>query len=348
MYKISVIVPVYNVEKYFQRCIESIIGQTYQNLEIILIDDGSTDSSAKMCDDYAKKDSRIIVIHKENSGVSASRNAGLELATGEYIAFVDSDDWLDNNMYSDLLDISLKYDSDITECGYRYIKNEGTLIVDKENTGEIKEYTNISSLEALYFGDQIWGGISIVLWNKLYKRKVFSSLRFMSASISEDSEIMPKILYSCKKIVKINSNWYNFNIRPNSLSRSKFNIKDLSSIDAHKSVSDFFKEHLKTDDRLAKISEYTDSLYYDSYYTVFCLCYENRKIPEYRNASKEIEKKVDELYKKNLFCKTLKKKLFNISPVAYYCMRKLLHKFGHFKWLMRQKKNKLKQKFSKK
>ena len=121
------------------------------------------------------------------------------------------------------------------------------------------------------FAPAIWGGISIVLWNKIYKRTVLSGLKFINATVSEDSELTPKILYGCSKIVKINSNWYNFNIRPKSLSRSKFNIRDVSAINARKSIADFFAEKSKSESELKKIAEYTMNLYYDSYYNYFCL-----------------------------------------------------------------------------
>ena len=113
---ISIIVPVYNVEKYIHKCIDSIINQTYKNLEILLIDDGSTDNSSSICDKYEKLDSRIKVIHKKNNCAAAARNTGLEVATGEYIAFVDSDDFIDKNMYKDMIEKSLKYDCDLVMC----------------------------------------------------------------------------------------------------------------------------------------------------------------------------------------------------------------------------------------
>lgn len=348
MNKISVIVPIYNVEQYLPKCIDSILNQTYKNLEIILVDDGSTDASAKLCDEYAQKDSRVVVLHKENGGASSSRNAGLDVASGEYIAFVDSDDWLDSNMYADMMDISLKYDADIVECGYKYIKNEGTLIVDKENTGEIREYDNIDALNKLYFGDQIWGGISIVLWNKIYKRTVLSGLKFINATVSEDSELTPKILYGCDKIIKINSNWYNFNIRPKSLSRSKFNIRDVSAINARKSVAEFFAEKSKSDKRLQTIAEYTKEIYYGSYYSYFCMCYEERKDKAYLAEAKRLAKTANEMYDKNLFAKSFKKRLFRFSPALYYYLRVVLKKYQHIRWLMRVKKRQLKEKFSKK
>ena len=115
---ISVIIPVYNVEKYLRRCIDSVINQTYKNLEIIIVDDGSTDNSSNICDEYTNKDSRVKVVHKENGGLSSARNVGIELAKGDLIAFVDSDDYIELEMYEKLKENMDKYDSDIAICQY--------------------------------------------------------------------------------------------------------------------------------------------------------------------------------------------------------------------------------------
>ena len=123
MPKISVIVPVYNVEKYLRKCIESILNQTFREFELILVDDGSTDSSGKICDEYALKDSRIKVIHKENGGASSARNAGLDVAKGEYIGFVDSDDWIEMDMYGELYRLIKENNTDISVCGINNIKD---------------------------------------------------------------------------------------------------------------------------------------------------------------------------------------------------------------------------------
>ena len=122
-YLISIIVPVYKVEKYLQECVTSIQNQTYRNLEIILVDDGSPDKSGKLCNEYAKRDSRIKVIHKVNGGLSSARNAGLKIAKGEYIGFVDSDDYIRKNMYEKLLDACIQNKTEIAACNYNYIIN---------------------------------------------------------------------------------------------------------------------------------------------------------------------------------------------------------------------------------
>ena len=175
--KISVIVPIYNVENYLNRCIDSIINQTYKKLEIILVDDGSPDNCGKICDEYAKKDSRIKVIHKENGGVSSARNAGLNIATGDYIGFVDGDDWIELDMYEYLLGLSIKYKADISRCSFVYNDNIGN--ISKEN---IKIIKNEDALINCINGNFEEG----VVWNKLYRRFIFQNIRFEPNIIFED------------------------------------------------------------------------------------------------------------------------------------------------------------------
>jgi len=126
--KISIIVPVYNVENYLCKCVDSILEQTYKEIELILIDDGSTDSSGVICDKYKNKDTRVFVIHKKNEGVSSARNCGLKVAVGDYVGFVDSDDYVLNDMYEYLLNLSIMYNADITSCSFSVINDKGIII----------------------------------------------------------------------------------------------------------------------------------------------------------------------------------------------------------------------------
>ncbi len=172
---ISVIVPVYNVEKYLDKCIKSIVNQTYQNLEIILIDDGSTDESAKICDLWAEKDERITVIHKANGGVSSARNMGLEHASGDYIGFIDSDDFIENDFYELLLNNMNEYNADVSRCIYRYAYDDGhTKASDELNEDIVVFDNNIDVLNDLHNS----GHKSVVLWNKLYKASILKNVRF--------------------------------------------------------------------------------------------------------------------------------------------------------------------------
>ena len=221
---ISVIVPVYNVEKYLNRCVDSIINQTYKNLEIILVDDGSPDNCGKICDEYAKKDKRIKVIHKENGGQSDARNKGIEIAKGKYVGFVDSDDWIDKNMYEILYKNITKYNCDLSTCNFirTYQKNsrEGN---NEENIFEIytqdeyiKKFFKIGTQECVYYP-----------WNKLYKKKLLERNQYPVGLTSEDVEGTFKYLLKCKQIVTTKVIAYNYFYNNESTTKSKFSNKDL-------------------------------------------------------------------------------------------------------------------------
>lgn len=170
--KISVIVPVYNVENYLSACLDSILSQTYQDFEIILIDDGSKDASGQICDAYAGKDPRIQVVHQENGGVSRARNRGLELATGELISFIDSDDTLEPDMYELLVRVMREHNADISHCGYKHIVGEEIRLVH-DTKRVIPQHTQ-GALDCFVDGRMFGGG----LWNKLYRRELLDNFSF--------------------------------------------------------------------------------------------------------------------------------------------------------------------------
>jgi glycosyltransferase involved in cell wall biosynthesis len=180
---LSIIVPVYNVKPYIERCLDSIINQTYSNLDIILIDDGSTDESGTICDEYALKDSRIRVIHKQNGGLSSARNAGLEIVRGDLIAFVDSDDWIDTDTYSWLVQIYNETQADIIVFGYYEVKNRKHLKRTKNGFQDTnKIFTNTDAVNLL-FEDEF---LNNYVWNKLYTAKLFMRHRFTEGVTFED------------------------------------------------------------------------------------------------------------------------------------------------------------------
>ena len=239
--KISIIVPIYNVEKYLKRCLDSIIEQTYTNLEIILIDDGSRDNSGNICDEYAKCDSRIKVMHKQNGGVSSSRNAGLSLATGCFIGFVDPDDYISKDMYTILYDELAKNDADISMCGYKSFSDEKTTFQTSSSTDM---YTNIEAIKKLVF-DNVF---TSHLWNKLYKRELFIDLKFPeNRSIYEDVSVIYKLFDRAKKIVYNKSVQYGYFQRQESLVGRISEKKMLDSIDAvnerYAYLADKYPEH---------------------------------------------------------------------------------------------------------
>ena len=221
---ISIIVPIYKVEKYLERCICSILNQTYKNIEVILVDDGSPDNCGKICDEYSMKDNRIKVIHKENGGLSSARNAGLKIATGDYIGFVDSDDWIEHTMYERLIANAVKYDAQISVGGV-------VDLLELEDGYEVRKTTfngNVK-IECLDKKDAMkkfflesWSA-----WDKIYKRDVHKDIMFPEGKINEDEAIAMRILDRCDKIVYTNEVFYNYISRPNSITTSKFSEKKL-------------------------------------------------------------------------------------------------------------------------
>lgn len=209
--KISVIVPIYNSELYISDCIESIIMQTHKDLEIILVDDGSTDGAGAICDEYAAKDRRISVIHQANAGVSAARNVGLSRATGKWISFIDSDDTLDPDMYELLLQLAKEYDADIVHCGYKHIVGKEIRLV--HDTGEIVRQETEEALKCLV-GRRLFVGS---LWNKLYKRELADNLKFRTdLKINEDILFNFELFSKAKVSVFADYAKYNYIARINS------------------------------------------------------------------------------------------------------------------------------------
>lgn len=194
---ISVIIPVYNSGKYIADCLDHVLAQTVRDLELLCIDDGSTDQSATILDRYARSDSRIKVVHQSNSGVSAARNAGLSLAKGEFITFVDSDDTLDPNMYAHLLELITCHSADIAHCGYRKIFLDGSSR-DVGGTNELLIQNSMEAAKCLLSGQHFTGG----LWNKLYRSRLFEHIRFdTELKMNEDVLINAAIFQKAEKIV---------------------------------------------------------------------------------------------------------------------------------------------------
>ena len=201
---ISVIIPLYNVQDYVGRAIASVCAQTYKNLEIILVDDGSTDLSGSICDEWAAKDSRIRVIHKQNGGVASARNTGLQAAKGEYITFVDSDDYIEAQMYEDMLGALLKNQADLAVCNYKAVDQNG---IRDTSTEDITVFQGREALEVFVAEDERYN-IQIAVWNKLYKRELTENLGFEDGRIFEDIIYAAKLIARSKKCVYLNHAYY--------------------------------------------------------------------------------------------------------------------------------------------
>ena len=217
---ISVIVPIYNVEKLLPRCIDSICAQTYQHLEIILVDDGSPDNCGKICDEYAKKDERIRVIHQENAGLAGARNAGILAATGEYLGFIDSDDHIAPDMYETLLKNIEEEDADIAICG-RYLEFESGELVPMLTFDEKQIFDSHEAVKRFLLSD----GFDAAAWDKLYKKSIWGDMKYPLYYISEDVPVTSQLLLKAKKVVHCGRPLCFYYQRAGSLSHAAYNEK---------------------------------------------------------------------------------------------------------------------------
>ena len=237
--KISVIVPIYKVEQLLSRCVESIQNQTYKNLEIILVDDGSPDKCGDICEDYVEKDSRIRVIHKSNGGLSDARNVVIEFASGKYICVVDSDDWLDLDMIEMLYNVCTDRGADIVECSFRNIYSN---YIQEETrcTAAVTEADSVFALEGMLD----WKYFKPVAWNKIYKRATIGDIRYPVGKIHEDEFTTYKYFYNANKLVYVDVSKYNYDrTRTDSITGTGFGEQSIDACFAFRERLDFFREH---------------------------------------------------------------------------------------------------------
>ena len=252
---ISVIVPVYKVEQYLVRCVDSIINQTYKNIEVILIDDGSPDNCGSICDRYALEDKRIRAIHKENGGLSDARNAGLAIARGEYIAFVDSDDWIESNYLLRMYETIIETQSDICECGI--LKTIGEEVHRKNNDMVPVVYRTAEALKRLICDNTFHQYV----WNKLYHRDVVGDIRFPKGKINEDEFWTYQVFGNAQKIAKIPDVLYYYFQRPNSIMGTTYSVKRLDAIEAKVQRQLYIKEKFPELEEIAKLNLFGSCVY---------------------------------------------------------------------------------------
>ncbi len=236
--KISVIIPAYNVEKRIRKCVESIIFQDYKNLEIIIINDGSTDETQAVCKTLEKADKRVVVYQQSNKGVSAARNRGIELATGKYICFVDSDDYIDSHFFTNLVSNMSAYQADMVVCGYREISE----------AGEAKE---IQHSQQILSGKEIMAKMLMMdrvpspfLWNKLFEKQIIRNIRFAEDyTYSEDLLFLFEVFKQVRRSVVIPYIGYNYIKREDSITHASFSEEHLKILDVHKKIEDEIKRH---------------------------------------------------------------------------------------------------------
>lgn len=288
MNKISIIIPVYNVEKYLSTCLDSVINQTYQNLEIILVNDGSTDACPKICEEYAAKDNRIKVIHKQNGGLSDARNTGYQMATGEYIAFVDGDDVIALDLYKILYEKSILHNADIVECSFVKFSDEKDLKNFVLESSEEIELEAEKALELL-----LKEKLKQVVWNKIYKKRIINNFPFKKGKIHEDEFWTYRIFARAKKIVKINTPLYFYRQQNNSIMAEKYSIKRLDGVEAREERIAFIEKEFPSLTNLAVQSFWHSALYN------YLLIVENPDVDVDFKFRKSIVKKIKEQVKPN-------------------------------------------------
>lgn len=327
MDKITIIVPVYNQERFLDKCLESVIEQTYRNTEIIAVDDGSTDNSPKMLDEWAKKDSRIKVIHKKNEGLSSARNVALDIATGEYIAMIDSDDFWEKDALETLVTLTKSNDADMVVARGRKVDTEGKLYKSKEK--DISIYG-----EGIISEDEFWkrsplNMYIIVVWSKLYKREVWENVRFPQGMIYEDLATLCDVVKNCNRIYASDKVVYNWRINPDSITRQSFSKKNLCLPRAYMNNIEYLgKAEVSKETRYAFVRHA-----FSSVVNILAKGYDllkdetDRKelkqiYSDYRPIARELGKNVSLTKENRLYVKML---MFNYChlPKLFFCCRKL-------------------------
>ncbi len=235
---VSIIVPIYQVEKYLDKCISSITNQTYKQLEIILVDDGSPDNCPAMCDSWGEKDSRIHVIHKENGGLSDARNTGLSLATGEYICFVDSDDYIEPTYIEEMFLAMQHTGADIVECGVQYVDITGVKMRVQTVTTELV-LDRLNALTKLILED----GVYQTVWNKLYRREVIGTILFDVGRYHEDDFWTYQIIDRVSKMTILTKPLYNYLQRSTSIMGNGYTLKRLDGLEARYRRMQYFQKY---------------------------------------------------------------------------------------------------------
>jgi glycosyltransferase involved in cell wall biosynthesis len=238
---ISVIVPIYKVEAYLNKCVESIVRQTYTDLEIILVDDGSPDACPQMCDDWAARDSRIKVVHKENGGLSDARNAGLAVATGEYISFIDSDDWIEPEFMEVLLNAINTTGADIADCATRLVSEDGKELSIR-GVAENETLDTVSALVRLVSEDRVFQTV----WNKLYRRDVIGDILFEKGKYNEDDYFTYQVFDQAEKIAIVSKPMYNYLQRGGSIMGVGYNPRRLEGLQARVLRMEYLQKYPET------------------------------------------------------------------------------------------------------
>lgn len=318
---VSVIIPVYNVEKYLPKCLDTVINQTYKNLEIILVDDGSPDNSGKICDEYAGKDSRIKVIHKENGGLSDARNAGIEVAKGKYITFIDSDDYVDDDYVAYLYDMLLTYKTKISIASHRVISENKK----KDRYAHCASIcvSSKETLKKLLYDDYV----DTSAWAKMFELTLFKNIKFPVGRLYEDAATIYKLIDKCENICISTKPIYNYCIRKDSISQNSFSERKLDLIKSTEEMTDYIEKKypdLKHGCERRRMFSYLSTL---------------SQLATSKQKNKKIEQKLMAYIKINRKEVLKEKKIPKRDRVALYCTI-FGYDFYKFAWNMYLKLNK--------
>lgn len=328
---ISVIIPIYKVEKYLPRAIESVITQSYSNLEIILVEDGSPDACGSICDEYAGHDSRIRVIHKENGGLSDARNAGLDQMNGEYVVFLDSDDYIAPYFIEELYRALDETGADVSFCKYAVVKKEDTSEEEKRlrrpRRGEFPRpqemfvYDRKQLLLNMYDQNHKDATYFIVSWNKLYKASLWENIRFPKGKIHEDEATTYKVFDRASLGTYVTAPMYGYFNAPSSITRDAFSVKRLDWMEALTDRIHFFEEKKEYDIAAPGIRARADGAIKYFYPLKEKVAHSEQEQKELKGYVKEALK-ADEKYHNLTSRNKLGYRLFLISPALYRAVLK--------------------------
>lgn len=324
--KISLIVPCYNIREYLPRCIESILAQTYKNLEIILISDGSTDGTDEVIREYAKKDSRIIPIFKQNSGVSDTRNRGLDIATGDYIGFVDGDDYIEPEMYETLLKNAIENNADISHCGYQMVFP--SRVDYYYNTGKKVIQDNKKGIRDIIVGDYVEPSPCI----KIYRKNIVNDIRMpINIKINEDVLFNFYAFVNSKKSVYEDLPFYHYILRKGSAATSKINQNKLfDPVRVRKEIFEYSLKNLDNEIQSVAYSSYLNSII--NLYRVVS----NSKLKEYKEESFILKGQIKEIKGKFMLSKRIKTERF----LFFHCTGLLMFTYKIYDKLLSKNTNK--------
>ncbi len=320
---LSIIVPVYNVEKYLPRCVDSLLAQTYENLEIILVDDGATDASGAICDTYAAKDSRVKVIHKPNGGLSSARNAGLEAATGEYITFVDSDDWIEPDGYFHLMDLMRRSQVKLV-CGGNYNAYDNT---ETKTLGMCPGKEEIVEAEELVGRMFLWQDTDSSACDKVYHRSLLENVRYPEGRVNEDLPVTYKIVLKAGRAALSDKPFYNYFHRVGSISRPDTITEQSFHYSQH--TEQIYNEIRESHPAIEPQARY---LRVKSLSHILLLLEQAQEdvrqkfAPEYRHARKELKKHTAFILKSPRFGKQEKVTYLLLNLGLYRTLRPIFHK----------------------